>query len=55
MKMVVTKFGLARTETNDVSKLVLKQLSDMGVDVAVLELDDNDDNFFGQLLLIPLY
>ncbi|MBD0788014.1 hypothetical protein HUO09_16800 [Vibrio sp. Y2-5] len=46
MKTVVAEFALPRREPNEVSKLVLKRLADMGVDVAVLELDDSDDNFF---------
>ena len=46
MKTVVAEFALPRTAPNEVSKLVLKQLAYMGVDIAVLELDDNDDNIF---------
>jgi len=38
MKTVVAEFALPRTEPNEVTKLVLKRLADMGVDVAVLFL-----------------
>lgn len=46
MKTVVAEFASLRTEPNEVTKLVLKQLAVMGIDVTLLELDDNDDNLF---------
>jgi hypothetical protein len=47
MKTVVGEFASQRTEPNEVSKLVLEHLAVIGVDVKLLELDDeNRDNLF---------
>ncbi|WP_141707109.1 hypothetical protein [Vibrio genomosp. F10] len=46
MKTVVAEFASPREEPNELSKLVIKQLAEMDIDVILLELDDNDDNLF---------
>lgn len=46
LKVIVAEGSLPRTEPNGVVVSVLKQLENLGIDVPLLELDDDDDNLF---------